>query len=147
MNLADAGCGRGRVGTAGIQQVKPHLDQRPLEAVTDLIPGALILRLFLAPDDFARVGIAPQYVFVFCRRERVSAPTFYQWRRRLAEERGREGAPLFVPVRVTESAAVEIRLPNGARICMPPGHVESLRIAIETAGRAPRGAAEEDDAC
>ena len=83
----------------------------------------------------------------FCRRERVSAPTFYQWRRRLAEERGQEGAPLFVPVRVTGSAAVEIRLPNGAHICMPPGHVESLRIAIETAGRAPRGAAEEDDAC
>ena len=54
-------------------------------------------------------------VATFCRRERVSVPSFYQWRKRLALERGRKGRPLFVPVHVTQSAAVEIRLPNGTR--------------------------------
>jgi hypothetical protein len=83
----------------------------------------------------------------FCRSERVSAPSFYQWRKRLALEPGKKGAPLFLPVHVTQSAAVEIRLPNGTRVCVPPGDVESLRVAIEAAGRAGGGAAEEADAC
>ena len=83
----------------------------------------------------------------FCREERVSVPSFYHWRKRLALEAGRKGPPLFVPVHVTQSAAVEIRLPNGTRICVPPDHVESLRVAIETAGRVARGAAEEVHAC
>ena len=83
----------------------------------------------------------------FCRRERVSVPSFYQWRKRLALEPGKKSTPLFVPVHVTQSAVVEIRLPNGTRICVPPGHVESLRVAIETAGRVASGTAEEIDAC
>jgi transposase-like protein len=83
----------------------------------------------------------------FCRDEGVSVPSFYQWRKRLAREPGGKDAPLFVPVHVTQSAAVEIRLPNGTRISVPPGHVESLRVAIETAGRVASGAAEEVHAC
>jgi hypothetical protein len=83
----------------------------------------------------------------FCRSEEVSVPSFYHWRKRLALGPGNKGTPLFVPVHVTQSAAVEICLPNGTRICMPPGHVESLRVAIETAGRVASGTAEEIDAC
>ena len=86
----------------------------------------------------------------FCRVERVSVPSFYQWRKRLALQPGKKGTPLFVPVHVTPSAAVaavEIRLPNGTRICVPPGHAESLRVAIETAGRVASGTSEEADAC
>jgi hypothetical protein len=83
----------------------------------------------------------------FCRDQRVSIPSFYHWRKRLALEPGRKAPPLFVPVHVTQSAAVEIHLPNGTRICVPLGHVESLRVAIETAGRPTSGTAEEVDAC
>ena len=80
----------------------------------------------------------------FCDAEAVSPASFYQWRKRLAAEhveqdagRGvRPGGPGFVPVHVTATAAVEIHLPNGARVCLPGGDAEALRIAIEAAGRA-----------
>src|SRR5262245_6129075 len=39
--------------------------------MADLIPGALILRLLLAPDDFLRVAIAPDDSSVFLDRERI----------------------------------------------------------------------------
>ena len=33
----------------------------------------------------------------FCRSERVSVPSFYQWRKRLALEPGRKGPPCLCP--------------------------------------------------
>jgi len=77
----------------------------------------------------------------FCREEGVSPPSFYQWRKRLAAaqgERARGGAKSrqpFVPVRVIPAAAVEIHLPNGSRLCLPSGDADTLRVAIEVAGR------------
>ena len=80
-------------------------------------------------------------VVEFCESEGVSSPSFYQWRKRIAVAReaviaGREQRPEpFVPVRWTPSAVVEIHLPNGARVCVPPGDNELLRMAIDAAGR------------
>jgi len=71
----------------------------------------------------------------FCQVERVSMPSFYQWRKRLGISTVKGPAPTFVPVRLTQATTVEIYLPNGARVCVPPGQVDSLRVAIETAGR------------
>ncbi len=88
----------------------------------------------------------------FCRAEGVSAPSFYHWRRQLAPARTRRPAesassrtaPEFVPVRVTPrpAAEVEIHLPNGARVCLPGGDAETLRVAIDSAGRVGRVIAE-----
>jgi transposase-like protein len=71
-------------------------------------------------------------VAAFCRAEGVSAPSFYHWRKRLAE-RDREAVlakrvtESFVPVRLTAGpaprhgpAAVEIHCPTGCR-CACPG--------------------------
>ncbi len=82
-----------------------------------------------------RFQIGGMSVTQFCRVEGVSMPSFYQWRKRLAVSLPKNGMPAFVPVRVTQAAAVEIHLPNGARVCVPPGDVASLRLAIETVGR------------
>lgn len=70
----------------------------------------------------------------FCQDERVSVPSFYQWRKRLGISTVKSPLPRFVPVRLTQSLVVEIHLPNGARVCVPPEQVDSLRVAIETAG-------------
>ena len=70
----------------------------------------------------------------FCRQEQVSVPSFYQWRKRLAALPPRASSPTFVPVRLTQAAAVEIHLPNGTRVCVPPRNADALRVAIETAG-------------
>ena len=72
----------------------------------------------------------------FCQNEQVSVPSFYQWRKRLgATTPRRVPAAAFVPVRLSQAAGVEIHLPNGSRICLPPGDTEALQVAIETAGR------------
>lgn len=86
-------------------------------------------------------------VVAFCRSEGVSAPSFYQWRKRLtprrnqrrsATKRARES---FVPVRLTTTLAsvpgelpAEIFLPNGARVRVPGGDLAALRVGIEAAG-------------
>jgi hypothetical protein len=78
-------------------------------------------------------------VMEFCDVEEISVASFYQWRKRLAAERVDSGPSLpFVPVHVSPAAvsAVEIHLPNGARVCLPGGDAEVLRVAIESAGRA-----------
>jgi hypothetical protein len=71
----------------------------------------------------------------FCQDEGVSVPSFYQWRNRLGISTQKAPLPTFVPVRLTQSLVVEVHLPNGTRVCVPPEHSNSLRVAIETAGR------------
>lgn len=70
----------------------------------------------------------------FCEREQVSVPSFYQWRKRLGKSTATKSSMTFVPVRLTQVGAVEIQLPNGARVSVPAGDAESLRVAIEAAG-------------
>ena len=110
---------------------------------------------------FARWGGT---VAEFCDGERVSAPSFYQWRRKLAasgagveadlgagqraaaEGHGtRETPRTFVPVQLvsaTSAAArtVEIRLPNGARVRLPGDDRQLLAAAIVAAGQVSSGA-------
>ena len=68
MHLRDArGWRRGRA-TARVQQFLVTF-QRILQAVADLVPGALVLRLFLAPDDLARVRVMRERCRVVLGRE------------------------------------------------------------------------------
>ena len=84
-------------------------------------------------------------VAAFCRRERVSQPSFYHWRKRLAAAE----RPLFVPVQVADDApasagGLEIDLPGGAVVRLPVGAPRELvSLAIEAAARAGR----EEEAC
>lgn len=94
-----------------------------------------------------RFQVGGMSVTRFCHLEQVSVPSFYQWRKRLTVASAKNNTPTFIPVRLTQAAAVEIHLPNGARICVPPGHAESLRVAIETAGRLHGSPDPEADAC
>lgn len=89
---------------------------------------------------FKRFDASGLSVTRFCQLEGISMPSFYQWRKRLRASTvnsGDSGVPTFLPVRITPSplCVVEIHLPNGTRICIPPEHSESLRIVIETASR------------
>lgn len=99
-------------------------------------------------------------VAAFCRRERVSVPSFYYWRRKLPALVGTFGsspgqksgnAPVpqkqdFVPIAIRNSAAIRLRLPNGAQLWLPAGDGGLLSAAIAAAGSlAP--SLPEDDAC
>ena len=76
----------------------------------------------------------------FCRREALSEPSFYSWRRELARREEGQAVPhrssrprfrsmqrptAFVPVQViapqAASSAVEIILPRGRRVRLRPG--------------------------
>jgi transposase len=78
-------------------------------------------RLARFPDS----GLTPAQ---FCALEAISLPSFYAWRRRLAAEAaaGPDAAvdqqPRFLPVRLQPpAAAVELVLPTGAVLRLPPG--------------------------
>lgn len=92
-------------------------------------------------------------VLEFCDLENVSTSNFYSWRRRLALEPmpGRQPArsaerPLFVPVSVRSMAGVQIELPGGAIVRIPPAADEGLlRCCIRAAAELGHGA--EGEAC
>ncbi len=89
-------------------------------------------------------------VVEFCRREGVSVPSFYAWRKRLEpavepKSRGeqsrsalprkpKDAARLFVPVNVSSSPVAEIEFPNGVRIRVPATNVEAIRAAVLAGG-------------
>ena len=114
---------------------------------------------------FSRAQVS---VAEFCRREEVSAASFYQWRKKLAQrERNLDdsgdrrqavsraafglfsGPPQgsFVPVRVTgalecpeRSVRVEATLPNGVTLHLPAEDRELIRMAVETLLQTPLAA-------
>ena len=92
----------------------------------------------------ARFGRRNWTVAEFCRREGVSMPTFYHWRKRLGLAAGklpardvqgqraqarRDTSP-FVAVSVATPAIAEIEFPNGVRIRVPATNVRALRAAV-----------------
>jgi len=104
-------------------------------------------------------------VAAFCEAEGVSVPSFYQWRKKLADcsathgerhgarvphgSRSNSGASTkpvetaFLPVQIAAAShgPVEIELPNGARIWLAAGDLQTLGAAIAAAGQAPASSA------
>lgn len=88
-------------------------------------------------SEQARSG---QTVAAFCREQKLCAPHFYWWKRRL-----REGtAARFVEVQVaapavpTSDSRIELRLRNGRSLLIGRGfdteHVRALLAVVEAAG-------------
>ena len=86
---------------------------------------------------FARSKLS---VVEFCRQERVSVPSFYQWRRKLADSESKESQKevkhAFIPVQVATVGSVQVTFPNGARLELPAQDNELVRISIESVSRA-----------
>ena len=79
---------------------------------------------------------AQQSVAEFCRQEGVSAPAFYQWRKRLAGRPGpAEEAAGFRPVRLIGPAEVAVKLPGATQLCVPTSDQETLWLVIEVLAR------------
>jgi transposase-like protein len=84
----------------------------------------------------------------FCRREGVSQPAFYQWRKRLRRVSGKKepargvqpGRPQFLPVELAPTlltADVCIELPGGAMVRLPQGVSADLVAAAVRAACLP----------
>ena len=88
----------------------------------------------------------------FCAKERVSTPTFYQWRKRLAKSPPRKPkppkAPAFRPVTVVAGDhVVSIQLGSGTRIQVPPENMDALRTVVAELLRADRVCRTGDTSC
>jgi len=87
-------------------------------------------------------------VVEFCRREQVSAASFYQWRRKLGEasantkERPFPSRANFVPVQLTPVVGLEVRFPNGAQLTLPASDSELVRLSIQAIAQARTGQGE-----
>jgi hypothetical protein len=72
----------------------------------------------------------------FCRREKVSVPSYYHWRRKLAKATSEGGArrePVtFIPVHLAGSSDLQVAFPNGARVTLSLHHRELVRPVIES---------------
>ena len=70
----------------------------------------------------------------FCRREKVSVPSFYQWRKKLRElDSDDPPPPKFLPVEVaaTRTRSLQAAFPNGATLTLGVDDPRLLQIAIE----------------
>jgi hypothetical protein len=93
---------------------------------------------------FPTSGLSPAQ---FCAAEGISLPSFYAWKRRLAAETLRpadqapaaEARPRLLPVRLpAASTAVELILPTGAVLRLPPGcDVAFVRALVQVLGEEP----------
>jgi hypothetical protein len=76
----------------------------------------------------------------FCRREKISAPCFYQWRRKMAAAPAGSAPPArrprFLQVQVAAAADVSVVFPNGTRLALPVHDREVLRLCIESVAMA-----------
>lgn len=96
----------------------------------------------------------------FCRKHRVSQPSFYKWRRKLAGEMAPRGAqserrngkpshtpPAFVPLQLVHNShgalaqAVQVHLPSGIRVDVPAGRKDLLWELLEHLGHTKEGQA------
>ena len=90
-------------------------------------------------ERLARFASAEQSVAAFCAREGVSPNSFFYWKRQLAAPSSPPDAgPLFLPVRVTPAAPVEVALPSGAVVRIAPGcDLSFVRSLVDALAGAP----------
>ncbi|HUG92286.1 MAG TPA: transposase [Planctomycetaceae bacterium] len=87
-------------------------------------------------DRLRRFARSKVSVAEFCRREQVSEPSFYQWRKRLAaaaDERPDALPPqpaTFLPVQLTAVSGLQARFPNGATLTLPADDPALIRLSI-----------------
>ena len=69
----------------------------------------------------------------FCRREKVSVPSFYQWRKKARDGQGTTPPTkaTFFPVQVAASRGAQVVFPNGATLTLPVDDHELIKLSIE----------------
>ena len=75
----------------------------------------------------------------FCEAHQISQASFYAWRRELAkrdQEISESTSPLFVPVQVMSGSAVEVVMPGGVVVRVPPGADGDMAVRLVAALRA-----------
>ena len=109
--------------------------------------GASAEKRSLWSERLQRFAQTDLSVVEFCRREQVSVPSFYQWRRKLGDSSNgasacRPARASFLPVQVAAAADLQVSFPNGARLTLPAADHELVRVSIEAIAQARTAAGE-----
>jgi Transposase len=104
-----------------------------------------------------RFGSSGVSVARFCRREGVSVASFYQWRKKLAAAADtppsgqRPSRPCaFKPLSITAtttSRTIAVHLPGGARLEVPTGDHQAVRVVVRELIRSGRAFEEGGGSC
>lgn len=87
-------------------------------------------------DRLGRFSRSTLSVAAFCRREQVSAASFYQWRKKLAvtADDGQDATTptqaRFLPVQVAASQGAQVAFPNGVILTLPADDHELIQRSI-----------------
>jgi transposase len=114
----------------------------PTQALPSPRPRAAARQLWVARlARFSDSGLRPAE---FCAAEGVALPSFYSWKRRLSAEAhscdtgptpDSPPGPRLLPVRLAAGALVELVLPGGAVLRVPPGSdLAFVRSLVEALG-------------
>ena len=82
--------------------------------------------LFVWQERFTRFASTDLTVAEFCRREGVSTPSFYRWRKLASPPKN--SAARFVPLTLSTVQVATLRLPGGASIDLP-GDLSCSRLS------------------
>lgn len=88
----------------------------------------------------------PSTIKEFCRREGVSEPSFYLWRKRLGMKDASKPTPAhlrapdespagFRPVRLLTASSLTAHLPGGMRMVVPMSEPDGLRAVVDALAR------------
>jgi hypothetical protein len=82
----------------------------------------------------------PSTIKEFCRREGVSEPSFYLWRKRLGLKDAQKPVPDeppagFRPVRLLTPESLVAHLPGGMRMVVPMSEPDGLRAVVDALAR------------
>jgi transposase len=79
-------------------------------------------------------------VVAFCQAEGISSHAFYYWRHKFEPQTSASAAeqPRLLPVRLLDSAPVELALPNGCSLRLAPGcDLAFVRSLVDALGEVP----------
>jgi len=98
----------------------------------------------------ARFQTAGLSVVRFCQQEGVSTAAFYQWRKRLAQQKHAPTAsdpPAFANVTLVGTADVRVHLPGGTQLHIPTGDPHTLQAVLRTIAQHDAHLVQGTDAC
>src|SRR4051812_8148929 len=77
-------------------------------------------------------------VVAFCQQEGISSHAFYYWKNKLHPDAPGADQPRLLPVRLLDTAPVELVLPNGCVLRLAPGcDLDFVRRLVDALGGEP----------
>lgn len=83
-------------------------------------------------SEYAASGLSAT---AFCKQRELPLQSFYNWRAKFANATEHSSIkPLFVPLSIRATSQLEVEMPCGAKLRVPPDHIQAVLIALHQLG-------------